>query len=587
MDVFISYKSEEFAIADNVREQLEAQGISCWMAPMSISGGASYASEIPKAIRSCNVFVLILSDAAQHSQWVSRELDQAINHQKQIMPFKVDNSELQDEFRFYLANVQWYDAAKDRERAFQKLCKDIRAMLPKEEAVCEEPAAAPMPMAVEQPAPMAKPKKPPHEKKKPRLLVPAIIAGAVAALAALICLIVLVSTVRVGGQRFGKGADEVELSSVTLTAKDMQSLSKMKKIRTLTLSTCDLSACDLSMLNTEKWGYVTLDDCGLTDEQLTKINWEAAASLSEIDLSNNESLTTLQPLSAVADTLTVCRVDNTAITSLAIGASWERLETLSADQTELTSLSGLGSAIYLKNLSAQDTSLTSLDGLENTTLLTRVNIRGNAVSDISYLTFSKEHMRELDVSDTAVWNLDIIRTLEGLTTLYIDGFGVDSLAPLAKCPSLKRLSASYNAITSVDGLQAMTWEYLDLSCNPLVITAEDRLTFSLYADVNLAHTAEIHTVWLGGQTLGFLDMQGAALVSGDGFSQSDVSKLVLSYPSLVDASQLADLPSSSEIFLLDCPLNEQIAADQAVSSIHLTFATANEVADLWEKETAQ
>ena len=52
-DVFISYKSEEFQEADWVRQQLESGGISCWMAPNSITGGASYATEIPQAIRSC------------------------------------------------------------------------------------------------------------------------------------------------------------------------------------------------------------------------------------------------------------------------------------------------------------------------------------------------------------------------------------------------------------------------------------------------------------------------------------------------------------------------------------------------------
>ncbi len=48
-DVFISYKSEEFQEADWVRQQLESGGISCWMAPNSITGGASYATEIPQA----------------------------------------------------------------------------------------------------------------------------------------------------------------------------------------------------------------------------------------------------------------------------------------------------------------------------------------------------------------------------------------------------------------------------------------------------------------------------------------------------------------------------------------------------------
>ena len=77
--VFISYKTEEFDDANWVRATLENNGISCWMAPMCIPGGSSYAVEIPNAIKQCTVFVLILSEKSQLSKWVPRELDQAIN----------------------------------------------------------------------------------------------------------------------------------------------------------------------------------------------------------------------------------------------------------------------------------------------------------------------------------------------------------------------------------------------------------------------------------------------------------------------------------------------------------------------------
>lgn len=49
--VFISYKSEEYDDANWVKSVLEKNGISCWMAPMSIRGGSNYASEIPQAIK--------------------------------------------------------------------------------------------------------------------------------------------------------------------------------------------------------------------------------------------------------------------------------------------------------------------------------------------------------------------------------------------------------------------------------------------------------------------------------------------------------------------------------------------------------
>ena len=124
--IFISYKAEEFSEAKWVKDQLEASGIPCWMAPASIPGGSNYAMQIPRAIKECKAFVLILSQKAQQSKWVPRELDQAINAGKVILPFCIDNSPLREDFAFYLSNVQRYEAWQDREGALWAMISIIR-----------------------------------------------------------------------------------------------------------------------------------------------------------------------------------------------------------------------------------------------------------------------------------------------------------------------------------------------------------------------------------------------------------------------------------------------------------------------------
>ena len=61
MKVFISYSSKEYDEAYAIKQVLETNGISCWMAPQSIPSGSDYSHEIPRAIKSCEVFLLILS----------------------------------------------------------------------------------------------------------------------------------------------------------------------------------------------------------------------------------------------------------------------------------------------------------------------------------------------------------------------------------------------------------------------------------------------------------------------------------------------------------------------------------------------
>ena len=84
--VFISYKSEEFDEALWVKNTLEAQGITCWMAPMSVTGGASFATEIAEAIDHCSIFVLLLSAKAQQSPIITKELHRAVSKKKSSCP---------------------------------------------------------------------------------------------------------------------------------------------------------------------------------------------------------------------------------------------------------------------------------------------------------------------------------------------------------------------------------------------------------------------------------------------------------------------------------------------------------------------
>ena len=128
-DVFISYKSEQAEAAGWVRSVLETNGISCWMAPADIPGGSSYASEIPAAIAGCRIFVIILTEKAQQSTWMPKELDLAVNSGKIIMPFMLENCKLRNDFNFYLSNVQRYAAYENKSKAIEKMVREIQAVL--------------------------------------------------------------------------------------------------------------------------------------------------------------------------------------------------------------------------------------------------------------------------------------------------------------------------------------------------------------------------------------------------------------------------------------------------------------------------
>ena len=128
-DVFISYSSAEYAVAARMRAILQSSGITCWMAPEDIPGGSNYTKEIPTAIRGCQVFVLMMSEQAQSSHWVLKELNAAVNEGKLILPFMLENCELIDEFNFLLSGAQWFPAFQDPGNAMEKLTERVKAVL--------------------------------------------------------------------------------------------------------------------------------------------------------------------------------------------------------------------------------------------------------------------------------------------------------------------------------------------------------------------------------------------------------------------------------------------------------------------------
>jgi len=104
--VFISYSTRHQQEADSFRQLLISKGIKVWMAPYDIAPGAEYASVLLTAIKHCACCVLLLTQAAQDSFWVAKEIERVNNYHKIIIPVKLEEVELNDFYEFHLAGDQ-------------------------------------------------------------------------------------------------------------------------------------------------------------------------------------------------------------------------------------------------------------------------------------------------------------------------------------------------------------------------------------------------------------------------------------------------------------------------------------------------
>ena len=112
-DVFISYSSQNKEFADEVCENLENNGIGCWIAPRNIKPGTNYADEIMKGLNAAKIVLLVFSKEAHDSKYVTGEIHTAFSTNKRIVSLKVDEMLPEGDMKFYLKNTQWIDASPE------------------------------------------------------------------------------------------------------------------------------------------------------------------------------------------------------------------------------------------------------------------------------------------------------------------------------------------------------------------------------------------------------------------------------------------------------------------------------------------
>ena len=126
--VFISYSTKEAKAANALLGYLESNGVKCWIAPRDIGVGKDYSEEIPSAIAACSAMVVLVSKAAEASEYVKNEIVTALDHHKTIFPVKMHGGALTVAMKFQLARAQWVDAMDGIESAFPPLLHAIRGL---------------------------------------------------------------------------------------------------------------------------------------------------------------------------------------------------------------------------------------------------------------------------------------------------------------------------------------------------------------------------------------------------------------------------------------------------------------------------
>jgi len=165
--VFISYASQDKAVADAVCLALEQAGVACWIAPRNVVPGESYAGAIVHAIDGTKLIVLILSEHGAASQHVLREVERASSKRHPVVAFRIDAAPMPADLEYFLNTSQWLDASgMGVERALPRLVEVIQRIIasPVRAGIDQGPTASPS-----QQIPVSK-----QSSRRPRLLALAL-----------------------------------------------------------------------------------------------------------------------------------------------------------------------------------------------------------------------------------------------------------------------------------------------------------------------------------------------------------------------------------------------------------------------------
>lgn len=173
-DVFVSYASQDAAIANAVVAALEQQGLKCWIAPRDVTPGALYADGIIGAINGTRVLVLVLSANSIASPHVGKEVERAASKRRPIIALRTDAAPLTSALEYFLSESQWIDLpAEGTAAAFEKLLTAVR----------RAPGAAPEGHSLDHPMAMDRrsaTQRPPPRMRRSWLLAAALIVVGVA-----------------------------------------------------------------------------------------------------------------------------------------------------------------------------------------------------------------------------------------------------------------------------------------------------------------------------------------------------------------------------------------------------------------------
>lgn len=195
----------------------------------------------------------------------------------------------------------------------------------------------------------------------------------------------------------------------------------------------------------------------------------------EIDLSNQQWLSTLEPLAKMS-ALVSLNISGTPVEDIVPLRNLNALESFKCSGTKVSSLEPLKYCTHIKNIDLSKTPVSDLNSIVYFRNLEILNIGNTAISDLGPLK-EASHLKELrcdhtrvsdlspiasltkleiiDFSSTPVASADVLRELTALTQIFLNKTSVASLDAFIELPALKGIYCDETAISKQNAIRFM------------------------------------------------------------------------------------------------------------------------------------
>ena len=200
-------------------------------------------------------------------------------------------------------------------------------------------------------------------------------------------------------------------------------------------------------------GYNTIEKTIAADMPTVYSALSALSKTTDIDISYNTEIHSLDPLLEMSDVL-VLDCSNTDISDISPIRNLSKIKNVNISNTMIDDISSLKYNSDMTMFRADNTKLSNIETVSCFNQLNTLSLSGNAINDMTPINNCGQ-LAYLDISGTQVTSLDSVMISSGLHYLNISNTEISDLNPISHLEELQGLNIDHTRITDLSPLTNM------------------------------------------------------------------------------------------------------------------------------------